>query len=468
MADILIIGGGIGGLCGGMLLARDGHRVRVLERDPHPPPASPDERGTAGSAVASPSSGCSTPSCPGSGSCSTPSCPTSAPHSWPTARTHFNRVLSLPEAVTGGVRPGDERFASLTGRRPMVEGTLARLAAAEPGLEIRRGVGVRGLLTAPGPPAAIPRVIGVTTEGGDEMYADLVVDAGGRRSAVSQWLVAAGGRAPLEERDDVGFVYYARHFRSADGSVPVAMGPPVQPYESITMVALPADNGTWGVGFVASAKDAALRAARRPDVWERIMRSYPLVAHWIEGQPISDIDVMAKIEDRHRQYWVDGAPVATGLVAVGDAWACTNPSVGRGASIALRHVVALRDALRDVSPADGVEFAERFEKETAATVEPLFRDTQSYDRHRLAEIEAQIAGRPYETDDVAWNLGQALRHGAPRDPDLLRAYISITTLLERGVDVFRQPGIAEKAVALGTPAPAPGPSRQELVAIAAA
>ena len=124
--------------------------------------------------------------------------------------------------------------------------------------------------------------------------------------------------------------------------------------------------------------------------------------------------------------------------------------------------------LRDVSPADGVEFADRFEKETAATVEPLFRDTQNYDRHRLAEIEAQIAGRPYETDDVAWNLGQALRHGAPRDPDLLRAYISITTLLERGVDVFRQPGIAEKAVALGTPAPAPGPSRQELVAIAAA
>ena len=91
------------------------------------------------------------------------------------------------------------------------------------------------------------------------------------------------------------------------------------------------------------------------------------------AKPISDVDVMAKIEDRHRQFWVDGAPVATGLVAVGDAWACTNPSVGRGASIALRHVVALRDALRDVSPADRLEFAERFEKETAATVEPLFR-----------------------------------------------------------------------------------------------
>src|SRR5580692_5122700 len=40
MVDALIIGGGVVGLGLGMLLARDGHGVTILERDPEPPPPS--------------------------------------------------------------------------------------------------------------------------------------------------------------------------------------------------------------------------------------------------------------------------------------------------------------------------------------------------------------------------------------------------------------------------------------------
>ena len=50
---------------------------------------------------------------------------------------------------------------------------------------------------------------------------------------------------------------------------------------------------------------------------------------------------------------MEGRPVATGLVAVGDSWACTNPSIGRGASIGLLHAVALRDVLRETRPSEG-------------------------------------------------------------------------------------------------------------------
>ena len=468
MADVIIIGGGITGLCGGMLLARDGHRVRILDRDPAPPPAGPDDRWSGWERRGVTQFRQLHGFLPRFRQLLDAELPDVVPALIADGALHGNRVAALPEALTGGLRPGDERFAHVTGRRPVVEGTIARLASQEPGLEIRRGVAVRGLVTGTPALAGVPHVMGVITDGGDEMYADLVVDAGGRRSPTPYWLAELGGRPPVEHMDDDGFVYYTRHFRSPDGSVPVAKAPPQQPYESLTLVTLPADNGTWGVAIVASAADKAMRAARRADVFERVLRSYPLAAHWLDGEPLSEVEVFARIEDRHRQYWVDDRPVATGVVAVGDAWACTNPSLGRGASIGLRHAVALRDVLAEATPRSPVELVERFASETAATVEPLFHDAVTFSRHRLAEIEAQIAGHPYETDDVGWKLGQALRSASTRDPELLRAFISVTTLLERGVDVFRQPGVAEKTLALGSPTPPPGPGREELLELLAA
>ncbi len=301
MADVIIIGGGIAGLCSGMLLARDGHRVRILDRDPAPPPAGPDDRWAGWERRGVTQFRQLHGFLPRFRQLLDAELPEVVPALIADGALHGNRVASLPEAMTGGLRPGDERFAFVTGRRPVVEGTIARLASQEPGLEIRRGVAVRGLLTGTPTLDGVPHVIGVVTAGGDEMFADLVVDAGGRRSPIPSWLAELGERGPVEHADDDGFVYYARHFRSPDGTVPAAKAPPVQPYDSVTLVTLPADNGTWGVAIVASAADKALRALRRVDVFDRVVRSYPLAAHWVDGEPLTDVDVFARIEDRHRR-----------------------------------------------------------------------------------------------------------------------------------------------------------------------
>ena len=139
--------------------------------------------------------------------------------------------------------------------------------------------------------------------------------------------------------------------------------------------------------------------------------------------------MIAGIEDRHRRYVVDGGPVVTGLVAIGDAWACTNPSLGRGASIGMLHACALRDLLRDVGPDQPEKLVRRFDEITESTVTPLYRMTLAFDRHRLNEIAADVAGETYQTSDPSWAMTKALYAAAPQDPDVLRAYASVASML---------------------------------------
>jgi hypothetical protein len=282
------------------------------------------------------------------------------------------------------------------------------------------------------------------------------------------FLADVGASAPIEEIDDIGFRYFGRHFRSSDGSTPVAFGPLLQHYDSVSVLTLPADNGTWGIGLITSAKDTALRGLKDDHSWTTAVKSYPLIAHWLDGEPIDEqIAVMTKLEDRHRTFVVDGRPVATGVLAVGDSWACTNPSVGRGISIGMIHAVALRDVLRRESLDDPHALALAWHQATLDTAEPYVRDTMHFDRHRLAQIDAQIAGVPYEPNDPIWDLGECLGAGAGADPDLLRGALRIGCVLATGEEVFAKPGMVDKALSIGGPLrgePAPGPSRQQLLA----
>jgi 2-polyprenyl-6-methoxyphenol hydroxylase-like FAD-dependent oxidoreductase len=167
----------------------------------------------------------------------------------------------------------------------------------------------------------IPHVTGVRTETGETITADLVVDMSGRRSALPAWLDDVGARAPAEELEDSGFVYYGRHFRSADGSLPPFLGPPQLSWGTLTSLTLPADNGTWAVVVGTSSKDTTLRSLREADRWESVVRSLPLVAHWLDGTPLDDgPQVLARLEDRYRNLVVDGKPVVSAAGSASGGW----------------------------------------------------------------------------------------------------------------------------------------------------
>ena len=468
MAGIVVIGGGMGGLSTALLLAGDGHDVTVLERDPAPPPAGADAAWNDWDRKGVNQFRMIHYFLPRFREIVEAELPDVVKALDADGVLRLNPIMSAPDFVSGGYREGDERFEALTGRRPMVEGVFARVADATPGISVRRGTAVRALLTGDATVAGVPHVVGVVTDAGEEIQADLVVDASGRRSALPRLLADIGARAPLEELEDSGFMYYGRYFRSPDGDLPFAMGPPLQHYDSISILTLAADNGTWGIGIITSAADAAVRRAKDMATWNAIVSAYPLVAHWLEGEPLTDVEVMAKIEDRHRSFVVDGVPVATGVAPVADSWACTNPSVGRGASIGLIHAQALRDLIRDQGIDDPGAFALAWHDATVEKVEPYYRDTLSLDRHRLAEIEAQIAGIPYETDDPAYGIGQAMQATATQDPDIFRGAVDIASLLARPDEVMERPGLLDRIIELSqanAPEPLPGPTRPELLDI---
>jgi flavin-dependent dehydrogenase len=473
MAKIVVTGAGVVGLGAAMLLAGDGHQVIVLERDPAGPPDDPAQAWEQWQR-------------PGLNQFRLPHAflggfreildtelpeVSQAMQAAGALRLNFVRDV-LPEQMSGGWRDGDERYEWLTGRRPVMEAVTAAAAQAAPGVEVRRGTAVAGLITGAAALPGVPHVTGVRTKAGEAIPADLVVDMTGRRSSLPDWLGEIGARHPVEELEDCGFIYYGRHFRSADGSLPAMIGPPQMHWGTVSSLTLPADNGTWAVVLVTSSKDMALRPLREPDRWEAVVRSLPLVAHWLDGTPIDDgLEVLARLEDRYRGFVVDGTPVATGVVAVADSWSCSNPANGRGTSIGMLHARMLRDQLRAVGLDDPAAFAGAFHQATAEKVEPWYRTTLATDRHRLGEIEAGIRGETYDSPDPWYQLEKALDVAVGQDPDCVRANFDVRLVLREPDEVFARPGLREKVLRLGAgwrDEPALGPDRQQLLALVSA
>ncbi len=461
MARIVFIGSGISGVVGGLLLARDGHQVTVLERDPAPP-TDPTAAFDGWRRRGVPQFRLTHIVLPRLREILEYELPETLDALLAAGALRVNRMQEMPESMTGGFRDGDQRYEQITGRRPMVEATLAALLTQAPGVVVRRGVTVAGLLTGDGRPGGVPHVTGVVLDSGERIAADLVVATTGRRSALPTMLAAIGAAPPHEEVAPHGFTYFCRSFRSADGTMPPMFGPPLQHYDSLSFVTAPADNGTWSVGVASSATDLWMRRAVDVDVWTRIVRAYPLLAHWTDAEATTDVETMSATPDRRTSLVVDRQPIVTGVIALGDALACTSPMYGRGMTFGAMQAICLRDVLREVCASDPADLAHRWHDRVRNVVMPLVDETLSVTRHRLAEMDAAVAGTTYDGGDAEWRFFQRLFAAGPHDPDVLRAVMDVAGVFRRIGDVARRPDIVARIDAAGDLPLAPGPTRREL------
>src|SRR6478609_2661906 len=258
MAEIVVLGAGMVGLSCALLLARDGHRVTVLERDPAPPTAPLDAIDRWNRPGVN-QFGLLHIMLPRWHAEMRRELPDVVDQLIEIGGCQFNLLRELPESWTGGYQRSDGRFDTVTARRPVLEALLAHTAARTRNITIARGTTVTGVTTGPQQSAGIPQVAGVLTRAGS-FRAELVVDASGRRSAMPTFIETIGGRRPVESRDDSGFVYYTRQFRtSANAGRPTPTALLTSHYSGVSTLTLPSDNDTWRVGLIASSNDKTAR-----------------------------------------------------------------------------------------------------------------------------------------------------------------------------------------------------------------
>jgi 2-polyprenyl-6-methoxyphenol hydroxylase-like FAD-dependent oxidoreductase len=475
VADIVIVGAGIGGLGAALALGRQGRRVIVLERDPAPLPALTEEMWSAWPR-------------PG-----TPQAPLG--HGFGGSfrvllRERFPDLLQrlddagLPIMDGGADLPGGERrpedvdLVGFLARRAVLEGIMRQAAQDEPKMEIRAGCRVSGLLAGPTSVDGIPRVVGVRTAAGEEIDAETVVVAGGRSLSIQRWLAGIGAPQAAEESEACGFRWYTRYFRlrPRDGEDPIlAAGyATLSDLRYLIYDVLGADQGTFCVEIAVPNWDHELQGLHREATFMAVAQALPEAKDWIAPErstPIGPVAAFGGEYNMLRRFFRDGSPLALGLHVIGDARCTTNNIYAWGAKIAFAQAVDLADILIHHG-GDDLAQARAFEERWGDELAEIYRMSLELDRARLRDYRGEPKWRP---DDDGEAFIQTIVVPAVReDPEIFRAVRRRGTLLDPVGVLARNTALHDRARALATarppqapPVPA-GPTRDELLQVIAA
>jgi len=390
-----------------------------------------------------------------------------------------------PEGMELEPEPGDEDLAALACRRTTFEWVLRRMALAEGAVELIHGRSVTSLVTADETVDGVPLVVGVTLSDGTTLDADVVVDAGGRRSDVPALLAPHGVEIP-EAEEDTGIIYLSRFFRllDLDESPPsVVVGADLG---YLKYGVFPGDNHTFSITFAVGSRDSEMRRLLLdPDRFLTAAALIPATAPYVDGrsEPITDVEVMGGLINRRRWFLdADDRPLVAGFHAVGDCHTATNPLYGRGCSLAMVQAQVLADLLSDATMVtDHVARATAYEKAVHAEVTPWYDAAVAQDRFNRSQVGETESPTPDGAGDATPGavdpsdfLRGVLREGLlpalRSDPVVLRAFLATFNLLRPPDSLLSDADVIGRVMAVyqtrneRPPEPPLGPTRTAFLA----
>ena len=434
---VVVIGSGPTGLLAGAALARRGHDVVSVDRDPGPSGPSEDSawrrrgvmqfehahgfRSQVGRVLHA---------------------------EWPAAYDAWLARGATPIDVDAS--PGDPADRVVLSRRSTFERALRASAVRRPGLALRAGH-VDGLVLEHG------RGVGVSVDGA-EVRADLVVDASGRASRIRP--VGESGRSARPDarlEGDCGLAYLDRTYRLRPHAEPGATNTPIGymgEFDGYQCLLFVHERGHFSVVLARPTADAALADLRHTPAFEVACAAIPALGEWTDpsrSAPTSEVMVGGALRNVYRSQ-----RRLHGLVAVGDAVATTTPTRGRGIAMAYLQVEALLRLLDD--GADAATVAEPFDAWCATNVEPWVADHVAIDGGMVRRWQGEDIdlSRPITSDLIA-----AAVPAEPRIGPYAGGYFAMTALPE----TLRPAEPLARAVYESgwRPPYSPGPTRDELV-----
>ncbi|MEO5900922.1 MAG: FAD-dependent oxidoreductase [Ilumatobacteraceae bacterium] len=451
--QVTVIGGGVAGLGSALTFARRNHIVTVLERDDTPMPASADEafgwdrRGA-------PQVRHSHAFLARLTTILRSDHPDVYADLLAAGATELRFGDDLAPTITDYERqPDDDDLIMLACRRTRFEWVVRRACLAEGRVTFRTGVAVDGLVADP---MHGRHVTGVRLDDGSTMAADLVIVAAGRRSALPDWLAELGVPPIMEEVDDTGIVYFSRFYRLRDGAEqPPRAGAIGGDLGYLKYGVFIGDNRTFSITLATPTDDAELRRAlAEPAVFDACARQLTVAAPWLDGraEPITaEVHVMAGLINRWRDLVVDGEPLVTGAIAIGDTVLCTNPLYGRGCSTAFWGARLAADAL-DAHPHDLRAFALGYDESLRAEILPWYRATVQQDGEARRVATKLLAGEDPDGDpsDPAAFMRGVFRDGLVpalrTDAVVLRAFMRSFNLLSAPDALMKDPGVQARVL----------------------
>jgi len=429
-----IIGAGPTGLFLGSALARRGHQVSIIDRDPGPAPDG---------------------SWPRRGVMQFHHAHLFRPQVVNAVRTEmpdaYQGLLSLgAEPITVRVPDGSEQILGLRCRRQTFETALRASAAATPGVTLHLGH-VDAVTSDDG------RATGVQVDG-VSLAANLVIDASGRAGRATRAL------RPLPTAGGIcGIAYVDRQYQLQDGAGP---GPLVGPavwlanFDGYQVIIFTHERGIFSVLIVRPTDDRDLLLLRHEPAFEAACRAIPGLSDWTDPQrsrPITPVLPGGTLMNYYRsQRGPDGHLALPGLLFVGDAVCTTTPNFGRGITTSL---LQAQEALRliDEDGSDHMALGMRFDAWCEAKMRPWVEDHAYMD---------ECLRRRWSGQDVDLNTripSDLIMAAAEADPAISTAITPYVTMAGLPACLDPVEPLAHAVFAAGwRPAPSPGPTRSKL------